>query len=413
MAVRDIIFNGTGRFDSNNSMQANVECRQARPGRDVIAFVDKGDPPQHSFVDGMLCDAYRRKFKHDRVYLFVSGRGRPRRHGNAILIPVLFRRRLFGRFANIIQSAVLTRTMVARSRSKARCAALFVRNDPASLLGVSIAAKGKCRVTFQNSFPFEIGEGRWSIKASIAVMLYKICSSSVDGVVVVSPLAKKRVARYFQNAKFAVVPLAFGFQSIPKNVQGPQSGKRAFRAVYIGTHHRDRDMSFVLSAIADGLAEVCDSFEIHTYGGTPEQLQELANDRRVATLLKSGRLKLQGRVSREQVPTMISDADLGICIVPPTNTYVESFPTKLLEYLGCGVPAIANREIPAHVEVIETSRAGIMCDYSARSIRCAIIKAVGNGSTLTQMAMNGVEYVSEFATYKAYVDALSDVVHGS
>ncbi len=47
-------------------------------------------------------------------------------------------------------------------------------------------------------------------------------------------------------------------------------------------------------------------------------------------------------VSPERVPEFLSAADFGISFIDPTPSKVASSPTKLAEYLACGLPAVLN-----------------------------------------------------------------------
>lgn len=51
---------------------------------------------------------------------------------------------------------------------------------------------------------------------------------------------------------------------------------------------------------------------------------------------------LAGRLSFPEAMRLVACADLGISVLSPLPNYVESMPTKLLEYLAAGIPVIAS-----------------------------------------------------------------------
>ncbi|MEO6391831.1 MAG: glycosyltransferase family 4 protein [Pyrinomonadaceae bacterium] len=62
----------------------------------------------------------------------------------------------------------------------------------------------------------------------------------------------------------------------------------------------------------------------------------------------------------EDVPRFLSAADLALMFIKPGYSKKASSPTKLAEYLACGLPVICNAGIGDVDEVIETDRVGVL-----------------------------------------------------
>ena len=58
------------------------------------------------------------------------------------------------------------------------------------------------------------------------------------------------------------------------------------------------------------------------------------------------------------MPSLVSRMDAAAALRKPTYSQVACAPTKLAEYLGCGVPCLVNRGIGDVEEIVETDRVG-------------------------------------------------------
>src|SRR5690606_30447438 len=54
------------------------------------------------------------------------------------------------------------------------------------------------------------------------------------------------------------------------------------------------------------------------------------------------RTKILGKQSRDQVVENLKIAKLGLVVLLPSPNYMESFPVKIFEYMGAGLPVVAS-----------------------------------------------------------------------
>ena len=71
----------------------------------------------------------------------------------------------------------------------------------------------------------------------------------------------------------------------------------------------------------------------------------------------SGTVFLEGRLSFPKAQAAVAEADVGVAVLDPLPNYVESMPTKLLEYLAAGLPVIAS-DFPLWRSLIEEFECG-------------------------------------------------------
>lgn len=73
------------------------------------------------------------------------------------------------------------------------------------------------------------------------------------------------------------------------------------------------------------------------------------------------------------VPRQIARMHAAAAIIKPSYSKIASAPTKLAEYLGCGVPCVGNVNVGDMQEVLESRRVGVaLRDFSAEDTQAAV-----------------------------------------
>ncbi|MCC6452747.1 MAG: glycosyltransferase, partial [Acidobacteria bacterium] len=89
-------------------------------------------------------------------------------------------------------------------------------------------------------------------------------------------------------------------------------------------------------------------------------------------------------VSPDEIGNYLNAADIAISFIKACYSKLSSSPTKLAEYLACGLPIIANRGVGDVDELIEKNNVGVLLDgFDEGSYRKALaeIDALGDAST--------------------------------
>jgi glycosyltransferase involved in cell wall biosynthesis len=74
--------------------------------------------------------------------------------------------------------------------------------------------------------------------------------------------------------------------------------------------------------------------------------------------------------SHAEVPALIARMSAGMALIKPAYSKIASAPTKLGEYLGCGVPCLGNAGVGDVKEVLEGRRVGVaLPDFSDAALR--------------------------------------------
>ena len=67
------------------------------------------------------------------------------------------------------------------------------------------------------------------------------------------------------------------------------------------------------------------------------------------------------------MPRQIARMSAGMALIKPAYSKIASAPTKLAEYLGCGVPCLGNTGVGDMAEILEGRKVGVAVDGFSRS----------------------------------------------
>jgi glycosyltransferase involved in cell wall biosynthesis len=79
----------------------------------------------------------------------------------------------------------------------------------------------------------------------------------------------------------------------------------------------------------------------------------------------------------DEVAPLVQRMHLGAMLIRPSFSKIASAPTKMAEYLGCGVPCLGNSGVGDVAEILERRKVGIVLDaFNAASIDAAVDHAL-------------------------------------
>ncbi len=137
-------------------------------------------------------------------------------------------------------------------------------------------------------------------------------------------------------------------------------GHQPPRVVYVGDINRERG-AMVMIEVARLLSERVVDFEMRLIGPVREAGLEDAMRRTIHSAGLDERVTLAGPVPYERVPAELADADIGLCLLLPLPNYLNSLPTKAVEYMAAGLPVVASN-LPCWRDLIVGTGAGVQVD---------------------------------------------------
>ena len=143
-----------------------------------------------------------------------------------------------------------------------------------------------------------------------------------------------------------------------KNIEGLSGHPKGnFSVGYIGRIHEDRGALSTLEALIE-LKKKGIFVEVDYVGAGDSRLLEkiegIASEKGLAVRLHGFQKSLDGL-------TIIASNDVGLALLAPNPNYVESYPTKIFEYMALGMPVVTSN-FPLYRSVVEVHRCGICVD---------------------------------------------------
>lgn len=184
---------------------------------------------------------------------------------------------------------------------------------------------------------------------SLAGGVERVGSWMFDGLLAAEPSVAERLApRHVEVVRN--FPL---LEEFPADV--PPYHDRANLVVYIGSITRVRGIDEMLSAM-DRLPSDLDA---RLVAGGPFHPASLEDE--VQSHPAAARTEFPGYLARIDVAERLHHARVGLAVLHPTQKYLNSYPTKLFEYMASSIPVIVS-DFPLWRPFVEESECGLVID---------------------------------------------------
>ena len=197
----------------------------------------------------------------------------------------------------------------------------------------------------------------------------------------------------------------------PRFLPAVGAASTAPRALYVGDVRASRGLWTMLRAI-----EMSEAWVLDLVGPVAAEDQAA-----LAAWQKSSpaaaRVKFHGALTPEKSWSHATGAWVGLALLDPTPAFKRAWPTKIGEYLACGIPVIST-DLPRPSEVILQSRAGALVESASREIsasQCAgILNSWGENPDeyreVRERAVKEVEIWRSGASYDLIGEGISQLL---
>jgi glycosyltransferase involved in cell wall biosynthesis len=117
-------------------------------------------------------------------------------------------------------------------------------------------------------------------------------------------------------------------------------------------------------------------------------------------------VRLHGYLKPLDAWRMAAGAVAGLAVLEPEPNYVESFPTKMFEYMALGLPVIVSN-FPLYREVVEGSTCGVCVDpLDSAALATALEQLLRDPAMARELGRNGRDAVRRRYRWDQQLDAL-------
>lgn len=190
---------------------------------------------------------------------------------------------------------------------------------------------------------------------------------------------------------------------IEKFSQVAEAATKSRKVVYVGAVTEARGSLITMQAIRL-LNEASSDIQFVCIGPASKEhfatLQELAHKYRLTNITFTGRLRAN------EAWSLASTCQVGLATVLPLPNYVNSYPTKLFEYMAMSMPVVASN-FPLYRGIVEKHECGICVDPECpEEVAEAIRILLDNPSLAKQMGYRGKVAVTSKFRWEIEADKL-------
>jgi len=214
----------------------------------------------------------------------------------------------------------------------------------------------------------------------------------VDKLLTITPALSRYVVKLGANpAKVGILPLGIDLDPPLDRTKSTRTGLWGktqgiyHTMVFAGTLPRFSGLPDLVSRMPELVARI-PSLRLLIVG---DGVQRPELEQMIRELGLGERVKITGMVPHADVPEWIAGADVGVLTFPAEGATRDIFPTKVLQYMTCGKPVVAN-PLPGLVEYGLGEEQGVVYVRDGDWVS-AILNALVNRDTLGRVARKYVE----------------------
>lgn len=244
-------------------------------------------------------------------------------------------------------------------------------------------------------------------------LLYRVVLPRAQHVFVQSDAMRARMVTHgIPAARMTAVPMGVDtelFAQQPVTARRLPGWEQVPLLAYLGSLDPEREIACMIDALALVRREVPDARLLLVGGAAaPQEEQRLRAYAAAAGLAEA--VHITGWMPAAQAWQLLVAADVALSYIPRGALLDVSSPTKLLEYLALGLPAVAN-DSPDQQHVLDTSGAGWLTTSGAAAMAEAVLDVLRDRAAARARAAAGPAYIVSERSYKVLAEHVAHQYH--
>jgi glycosyltransferase involved in cell wall biosynthesis len=231
------------------------------------------------------------------------------------------------------------------------------------------------------------------------------CAKHADYVWSVS----KRIARVWSSLgvnhrKIVIVPIGVNFEEIKKYTHNTNVRRNVL--VFVSHLTKSKGIQLTIEAMEELLRKFPEvKLEVIGTGPFEKELKEIVSKKKLERWVK-----FLGKMKHEELMQYLPSCGIALATYEPDPNSITYYadPTKLKEYLACGLPVITTR-VPWIAKEIEKRPMGIVINYDKYELINAITKLLSDNNFYDLCKKNAVEFTSELDWNKIFNSAFAKI----
>ena len=208
--------------------------------------------------------------------------------------------------------------------------------------------------------------------------------------------------KYFMKKNSTVV------YNYPLKVDYDHQSIKEFDLVYLGDITEDRG-ALIMVKILSILKRKLPKINLALIGKVPPILKDDLANAIVEYRLKNN-IQLFGYMNYYEAMQIVCKSKVGLCLLKPIKNYIDSYPTKLFDYMQVGVPFVCSN-FPLYQKLLDKCDSGISVDpLDIEGIASAIHCLLDDPDKYKNLSKNGIIALNKDYNWSSQENKLFNLV---
>ena len=208
----------------------------------------------------------------------------------------------------------------------------------------------------------------------------------------------------YKSPRASATTIIFNYPIIPETIN---NNTKDIDLLYLGAVTEDRGI-FIIIEVVKKLIKRYPDLKVEIVGPVPSAIQARIEDE-----IRGGDLSdviyLRGFIDYNAASDYINRSRIGLCLLFPTKNYLNSYPTKLFDYMTCGIPIVGSN-FGLLAKMISKANCGVTVNpYDTQEIIRVLDSLLSQNDYSSDLGENGWEYIKNTYNWKSQENKLLEL----
>ena len=208
----------------------------------------------------------------------------------------------------------------------------------------------------------------------------------------------------FKSPRIRNSTIIFNYPILPET---RNNNSKSIDLLYLGAVTEDRGI-FIIIEVVKKLVKKYPNLKVEIVGHVPSSIKaHIVDEIRKENL--NDVIYLRGFIDYNAASDYIKRSRIGLCLLFPTKNYLNSYPTKLFDYMTCGIPIVGSN-FGQLARIIKEANCGATVDpYDIQDIVRVLDSLLSKNDYCSDLGSNGWEYIKDTYTWQSQENKLLEL----